>query len=162
MQHTATLHMVCGKIAAGKSTLCAKLANTPHTVLISQDFWLARLYPKELNSLQDYVRCASRLREALSPHLVALLLADVSVVLDFPANTIATRQWMRGIFQDAKAPHKLHYIEVPDVVCKERLRQRNAAGSHDYITSEAEFDLFTSYFIPPDVAEGFEVILYQR
>jgi predicted kinase len=161
MQHTATLHMVCGKIAAGKSTLCTKLANAPYTILTSQDFWLARLYPKEINCLQDYVRCSSRLREAIGPHLVTLLLAGVSVVLDFPANTIATRQWMRGIFQDAKASHKLHYIEASDAVCKERLRRRNASGAHDYATSEAEFDLFNSYFVPPDAAEGFEVILYQ-
>ncbi len=30
-----TLHMLCGKIAAGKSTLAASLASAPRTVLIA-------------------------------------------------------------------------------------------------------------------------------
>ena len=161
MRNKATLFMVCGKIASGKSTLCAALASEPLTVLLQQDFWLARLYPEEIGSLQDYVRCSARLRDAVGPHVVALLRAGVSVVLDFPANTLATRQWMRGLFEAACAPHQLHYLEVPDAVCKARLAQRNASGTHDYNVSEAEFDLFAGYFIPPDPAEGFQVISHQ-
>ena len=37
-----TLHLVCGKIAAGKSTLANRLANAPATVLISEDYWMSR------------------------------------------------------------------------------------------------------------------------
>jgi predicted kinase len=40
----ATLFLMCGKIAAGKSTLAAKLATAPGTILISEDQWLTRLY----------------------------------------------------------------------------------------------------------------------
>jgi|TARA_B100000315_G_C14050966_1_gene351865 hypothetical protein len=40
------------------------------------------------------------------------------------------------------------------------LRQRREAGSHDYAASDAEFDLFTSYFMPPAPKEGFNVINY--
>jgi predicted kinase len=36
----STLPLVCGKIAAGKSTLCARLAAAPGAVLIEQDRWL--------------------------------------------------------------------------------------------------------------------------
>ena len=39
-----TLHFFCGKIAAGKSTLAAKLAEQEGTVLIAEDAWLAALY----------------------------------------------------------------------------------------------------------------------
>jgi predicted kinase len=34
---TSTLHMLCGKIAAGKSTLARQLADVPFTVLLSED-----------------------------------------------------------------------------------------------------------------------------
>ena len=85
----ATLHLVCGKIGAGKSTLCAKLAEQPATVLISEDSWLATLYPGEVAALTDYVRCSSRLKTAMAEHVQALLKAGVSVVLDFPSNTLA-------------------------------------------------------------------------
>jgi predicted kinase len=156
------LHMVCGKIAAGKSTLATRLADAPATVLISEDYWLLRLYRDELQSVADYVRCASRLRNAMGGHVEALLKIGVSVVLDFPANTVANRQWMRKILENAGAAHRLHFLDVPDEVCRARLRQRNADGSHDFAASDAEFDVITSYFVPPSEQEGFEMIVYRE
>ena len=58
-----TLHFLCGKIAAGKSTLAATLAAQPGTLLISEDHWLAALYPGEIQGVADYARCAARLRD---------------------------------------------------------------------------------------------------
>ena len=54
-----TLHLLCGKIASGKSTLAAELAAAPGTVLISEDARLAPLYGEEMLSVADYVRCAA-------------------------------------------------------------------------------------------------------
>jgi predicted kinase len=154
----ATLHMLCGKMAAGKSTLTAELSRMPSTVVISEDFWLRRLFGPEMNDVADYVRYSRRLREAVAPHVQELLRIGVSVVLDFPANTLATRAWMKTLFDVAEADHCLHFLDVPDEVCKARLRARNAAGTHDFAASDAEFDLITSYFVPPSEAEGFKVV----
>lgn len=154
---TPVLHMVCGKIGAGKSTLTRRLAAEPATVLISEDTWLDALYPGEIRELPDYVRASGRLRQAMGAHVAALLRAGVSVVLDFPANTVASRQWMRGLFEAAGAAHTLHFLDVPDAVCKARLRARNAGGEHPFETSDAQFDLITSHFAPPAPEEGFAV-----
>ena len=154
----ATLHMLCGKMAAGKSTLTAELSRMPSTVVISEDFWLRRLFGPEMKDVADYVRYSRRLRGAVAPHVQELLRIGVSVVLDFPANTLATRAWMRTLFDVAEADHCLHFLDVPDEVCKARLRARNAAGTHDFAASDAEFDLITSYFVPPSEAEGFKVV----
>jgi predicted kinase len=154
----ATLHMLCGKIAAGKSTLTAELGWAPSTVVISEDFWLSRLFGAEMRDVSDYIRCSRRLREAVSPHIQDLLRIGVSVVLDFPANTPSIRAWMRTVFEGAGADHCLHFLDVPDEVCKARLRARNAAGAHDFAASDAQFDLITGYFVPPSEAEGFKVV----
>jgi hypothetical protein len=69
----ATLHLMCGKICAGKSTLAMRLATTPNTIIVSEDHWLSRLYPDEIVALPDYIRCASRLRAAMGPHVESLL-----------------------------------------------------------------------------------------
>ena len=155
----ATLHMLCGKIAAGKSTLTTRLAAAPHTVALSEDRRLARLYPGQINSVADYVRHAALLREALAPHVEALLRAGLSVVLDFPANTVANRAWMRGMIERSGARHVLHVLDVPDEVCRARLRARNAAGQHDFAASDAEYDAITAYFTPPTEDEGFNVVV---
>jgi predicted kinase len=153
-----TLFLICGKIAAGKSTLAAELAATPFTILISEDQWLARLYRSEMHSVADYVQYSARLREVMGPHVEGLLRNGTSVVLDFPANTRMQRQWMRGILERSGADHELHFLDVPDQICKRRLRDRNAAGSHDFSVSDAEFEQITSYFKPPAEDEGFNVI----
>jgi predicted kinase len=49
----ATLHLLCGKIAAGKSTHAAQLGSLPDTVVVSEDHWLSRLYPGEMTAFKD-------------------------------------------------------------------------------------------------------------
>ncbi|WP_213990383.1 AAA family ATPase [Sodalis sp. dw_96] len=55
-----TLHLLCGKIAAGKSTLAKELAFLPRTLIISEDQWLSRIYPNEMVTVDDYIRCSAR------------------------------------------------------------------------------------------------------
>ncbi len=157
----ATLHMLCGKIAAGKSTLAAELARQPNTVLVSEDFWMATLYPGEVLTLEDYTKYSARLCTAMAPHIVHLLQAGVSVVLDFQANTLRRRAWMRGIVDRSGAAHQLHHLDMSDEVCRARLRERNASGTHEYTVTDAEFEQFTRYFVAPTPDEGFYVVIHR-
>lgn len=151
----AMLHLLCGRIAAGKSTLARRLAAQPATVLVQEDAWLAVLYPGEIQALPDYLQRTGRLKAMLGEHVVALLRSGVSVVLDFPANTLAQRAWMRGLIAQSGAAHRLHLLDVPEAVCRARLQARNAAGTHPFQTDEAQFDLINRHFDPPDPREGF-------
>ncbi|WP_423372608.1 AAA family ATPase [Burkholderia sp. LMG 32019] len=156
------LHMVCGKIASGKSTLVARLASAGPVVSISEDVWLAHLYPGEILSIDDYVRCATRLRDVLADHARALLQAGVSVVLDLPFNTVAARAWGLAVAQAADCDHRLHYLDVSDAVCKARLRARNARGDHPFQASDAEFERITRYFVAPAATEGLNIVAYDE
>jgi predicted kinase len=159
--HPTTLYLICGKIAAGKSTLARRLAERPATLLITMDDWMSILYPTENRTIDDFARLSARLRDAMAPHVVAILRRDLSVVLDFPANTVLWRNWMRNLYTEAKVAHELHVLNFPDEVCKERLRKRNTDGVHPYQVSEETFDLFMSYFVAPQPDEGFNVISHQ-
>lgn len=154
----ATLHLLCGKIASGKSTLATKLGALPGCVVISEDQWLAALWQDEMHSVADYVRVAAKLRKAITPHLVALLNAGVSVVLDFPANTRANRDWMRSVIEASSADHRLHYLDVPDALCKSRLHARNQGGEHAFAATDEQFALVTRYFEAPQEEEGFHLV----
>jgi len=159
---TPTLHLVCGKIAAGKSTLAERLASQSATILISLDTWLSGLYPGEITSLPDFVSRSECLRKLMEGHVSALLQAGLSVVLDFPANTPELRQWARRIFEAAGAAHQLHYLDMSDPLCKARLKLRNESGTHEFAASEADFDLITSYFVPPSADENFNVKIHSQ
>ena len=157
---TPTLHMLCGKIAAGKSTLAAQLAKDKNAILIAEDEWLATLSGHEMKTARDYVRCASRLRVVMGPHVVSLLKAGSSVVLDFQANTVDSRAWLRGLFDEAHAVHQLHVLVPPDDVCLARLRARNARGTHSFTVTEDQFHEISKHFAEPSPNEGFDVVRY--
>lgn len=155
-----TLHLLCGKIASGKSTLAARLSAEPGAVLVAEDDWLDALFADELKALQDYVRCSAKLRGAMGPHVAKLLGAGVSVVLDFAANTVAQRAWMREILASTEAAHRLHWFDVPDEVCLARLHARNASGEHPFVVTDEQFRRVSSHFVPPTADEGFEIVVH--
>ena len=155
-----TLHLLCGKVAAGKSTLAAQLASVDRTVLITEDEWLADLFANELQKPKDYLHCMTKLRAAMEPHIVALLKIGTSVVLDFQANTIESRAWMRGLLDQTDADHQLHVLMPSDDVCLERLRVRNANGLHPFTVTEEQFHQIAAHFSPPSEEEGFNLVFH--
>lgn len=159
----AKLIFLCGKMAAGKSTLAKNLADRENAVLLVQDQLLDSLYPGEITDVSDYVRCSTRLRSALAPHISALLSRGVSVVLDFPGNTKKSRGWFRELFERANVSHELHFVDASDALCKSQLKDRSkhvAPGTP--WTTDAEFEAITAYFQPPADDEGFNVVRHER
>ena len=156
-----TLYLLCGKIAAGKSTLAHQLAARPATLLISEDHWTSTLFADDLKTIEDYTKYSARLRAAMTPHIVAILGKGLSIVLDFPAHTLRQRAWMRELIDLAKVDHELHVLDTPDAICKQRLRQRNSSGEHPFQVSDAEYEQFTRYYVPPTGDEGFNVVVHK-
>ena len=163
MSTPAKLMFLCGKMAAGKSTLAKELVRREGAVLLVQDELLDHLFPGEITDIPGFVKYSSRLRNALGPHVCALLASGVSVVLDFPANTRAQRAWFRELFERADAEHELHFVDASDAQCKRQLAERTRhlpAGTP--WTTEAEFEAVTAYFQPPSEDEGFNVVRHER
>jgi predicted kinase len=159
--HPTNLYLICGRIAAGKSTLARRLADRPATLLITMDDWMSILFPTENRTIEDFTLLSARLRAAMSPHVVDILRHDLSVVLDFPANTVHWRSWMRLLIAEANVAHELHFLDVPDLICKERLRRRNESGEHQYQVDEETYDQFMRYFELPTPDEGFNIVVHK-
>src|SRR5215510_12110809 len=163
MHHSAKLLFVCGKMAAGKSTLARELAQRENAVLLVQDEFLERLFPREIVDIPSFVEYSTRVREVLAPLIHSLLSRGISVVLDFPGNTRNQRAWFRHLFESADAEHELHFIDASDDLCKRQLKERsNEYPAETAWTTEAEFDAITSYFDPPTVEERFNVVRHER
>lgn len=125
--------------------------------MIAEDAWLHGLYADQMSSITDYVRCTAKLRGVMGPHIASVLRAGASVVLDFQANTVEARRWMRGILDQTGADHVLHVLDVPNEVCLARLRARNAQGDHPFAVTEAQFHQISNHFCPPSAEEGFQI-----
>ena len=163
MSNPVKLMFLCGKMAAGKSTLAKDLAQRGDAILLVQDELLECLFPGEITDIPGFLDRSSRLRQAIASHICAILSKGVSVVLDFPGNTRAQRAWFRELFERAHVQHELHFIDASDEVCKRQLKDRTKhLPPGTPWTTDAEFDAITRYFQPPSDDEAFNVVRHAR
>ncbi len=159
----AKLLFLCGKMAAGKSTLARQLTVRENAILFSQDDWIEALYPGAVVNVATYLEYSGRINRTLAPYVVTLLQRGASVVLDFPGNTRNQRAWFRDIIDRSGADHELHFVDTPDEVSRAQLKARSAhLPPGTPWTSDADFDLIASHFKAPEPDERFNVIRHAR
>jgi len=153
------LTFICGKMGAGKSTIAKEIAEINNAVLLSEDEWLAALYPNKIDSLQDYIKYSKRLKPQIKKLVQSILLTGTDVVMDFPASTLSQREWFREVFSEIEAPHQLLYIDLPDTACLRQIEKRRLEQPWRSATDSKEmFESVTKYFIAPLAEEGFSII----
>jgi predicted kinase len=124
---------------------------------------LNALFPGEIIDIPGFVKCSSRVKSALTPHVWALLSKGISVVLDFPGNTKAQRLWFRELIERANVEHELHFVDASDALCKSQLRERSTGlpvGTP--WKRDADFEAITAYFQHPSKDENFNVVRHKR
>ena len=72
------LHLFCGKIASGKSTLAREIAAQENGILLVQDEWMATLFPGEIKTIEDFASALGKLSvtQATGPLLTLLCSAE--------------------------------------------------------------------------------------
>jgi len=147
-------------MGAGKSTLSQQLAQENNAVLISEDEWLASLYPGQIHTFDDYREYSAKLKPLLAEHINRLLLTGTNVVMDFPANTRGQRKWLRELGTAAGIVGNLVYLRASDETCLARLAiRREQQPSRAKFDTESVFKEVTAYFQEPDEDEGFRLEL---
>ena len=150
------LTFFCGKMGAGKTTKALEVSHERNAVLLSEDEWLASVYPDSIKTLEDYVKYAGRLKPQMKKLAQSILAAGTNVVMDFPANTISQREWFKSIFSEIQAPHELIYIDQPNDICLGQIAKRRIEQPQRVETDTEEmFELVTKYFVAPTSDEGF-------
>lgn len=127
------MHLLCGKMASGKSTLAAGLVLETAGVLLSEDELLAGLYPGEVLDLPSYIEKSARVKRVFKPHLVSLLQQELILILDFPANTSKLRAWLLTIAEQAQIEHTLHYLECSDSFFGGVVRQTESGPRYRFV-----------------------------
>ncbi|MEM7704758.1 MAG: ATP-binding protein [Pseudomonadota bacterium] len=162
MSESGVLLLVAGKMGAGKSTKSLQLSRERNAVRLSEDEWLAALYPGQVKSLDDYVRLSRQLKTAIRSHVVALLQRGTNVVLDFPANTVEQRRWLKVLADDAGAKHELIFLARSDERCLRQIaKRRTDQPDRAAFDTDAVFREVTQYFEEPSEDEGLTITVIE-
>ena len=154
-----TLTFFCGKMGSGKSTKAREIAQKNNAVLLSEDEWLASVYPNKISSLNDYIEYSNLLNPQIKKLVQSMLSSGTNVVMDFPANTLSQRDWFRSIFSEIEAPHNLIYIDLPNADCLKQIEKRRKEQPERSATDTPDmFEQVTKYFMAPIPDEGFNLI----
>ena len=157
------LHLFCGKMASGKSTLAARIAADQDALALSEDALLASLYPGEVVDVATYARCSGRIERAFRTHLVELLRQGTTLALDFPANTRDRRDWLTGLAREAGVEHRLHHLVCSDERCLERMARRAADDPERRATDTlAMFTAMSRHFEDPDPVERLDIMIHRQ
>ncbi|AZB43137.1 ATP-binding protein [Bacillus sp. FJAT-42376] len=159
MKQLGTLYIFCGKMGAGKSTKSKQWASDKHAVLLSEDEWLASLYPNQIASFEDYLKFSAQLKPLLKKHVQNLLSIGTDVVMDFPANTKKTRRWFLDLAAEVHAGHQLIYLNRTNEQCLRQIAQRRMEQpERAAFDTEAVFINVTKYFEAPEASEGLNIV----
>lgn len=158
MKKNGTLTFFCGKMGAGKTTASIKRAEEENAVLISEDVWLARLYPEQIASFEDYLQYSRRIKPLVKDLVQEILCTGTNVVMDFPANTKKQREWFKALVAEVDAGHEMIYLEASDEVCLEQIaKRRREQPDRAAFDTEEVFHQVTRFFEEPVEAEGLQI-----
>ena len=153
-----TVHILCGPIGAGKTTLARRLAQTQGALRFSLDEWVMQLFGKEAPEpmvfewwAEHCARCSTRIWSVCEE----LLARGLDVVLDLGFPGLAQSEEYRALALQTGASLHLHIVTANVAVRAERVRARNRERRETFalVVTEDMFVGSESWWEPPSDSE---------
>ena len=154
----ATLNVIFGPCAAGKTTYAHALARRENAVSFVLDEWGARLYGPDVQGPIEFQWMLERLGRCnalIWSTAEGVLAAGASVVLDIGAMRRADRDRIRQIAEDKGLSLQWHFVDAPQEVRRARVADRNAAKGETFVREVPPemFELMEQLYEAPEPAE---------
>ena len=147
----AKVILVCGKICSGKSTYAQQLRRKNNAVLLSVDEIMLSIFGQYVGEKHD--EYCENLQHYLYDKSLELIESEINVILDWGFWQKDEREYAKKFYKDRGIECELHYIDVPDSIWKDRIRERNGAVSDGraeaYYVDENLAAKFSAMFEPP-------------
>lgn len=129
------VHMVCGPIGAGKTTVARRLADEHGAMLFSLDEWVMQMFGAEAPDPMIFEWWAERCKrcsERIWSISQDLLIRGVEVVLDFGFPRVAHREEYRCRARQVGATVHLHIVDADAELRWKRVQGRNRDQSNTF------------------------------
>ncbi len=157
----ATLNVVFGPCAAGKTTYARALARRENAVAFVLDEWGARLFAPDLTGPIEFAWMLERLGRCSAliwSTAEAVLGAGTSVVLDTGAMRRSDRERIRQMAEAKGLTLRWHFVDAPQPVRRARVAERNTARGETFVmeVTPQMFEMLEALYEPPtpDELEG--------
>ena len=154
----ATLNVIFGPCAAGKTTYAHALARRENAVVFVLDEWGARLFGPDLQGPIEFAWMLERLGRCnalIWSTAEAVLSAGTSVVLDIGAMRRADRERIRQMVEAKGLSPQWHFVDAPQAVRRARVAERNSAKGETFVmeVTPEMFEMLEGIYEPPVPAE---------
>jgi predicted kinase len=154
----ATLHIIFGPCAAGKTTYAYALARREGAVPFVLDEWGARLFGPDLRGPIEFPWMLERLGRCnalIWATAEGVLAAGASVVLDIGGMRRADRDRIRQMAEAKGLSVQWHFVDAPQEVRRARVAGRNAARGETFVmeVTPEMFEMLEGVYEPPEPAE---------
>lgn len=146
-----TLIVLCGLPASGKTTLAKQLERERPALRLSEDEWVARMFPTEDVNDND-VR--ERLKAVQWDIAVRVASLGIDVVLDWGVWARSERDDYRARAAAAGLPYELRFLDVPLDELLRRVGARNASlPPETFRIEDGQLEEWAALFQAPDPDE---------
>ena len=154
----ATLHVIFGPCAAGKTTYAHALAGRENAVAFVLDEWGAHLFGPDLQGPIEFAWMLERLGRCnalIWSTAEAVLAAGTSVVLDTGAMRRADRERIRQMAEATSLSLQWHFVDAPQDVRRARVVGRNTVKGETFAmeVTPQMFEMLEAIYEPPVPAE---------
>ena len=160
----AMVHIMCGKICSGKSTLAKKLCDECKGVILSVDEITLSLFGAHPGESHDeYVlKC----EKFLYKKSLEIMNQGINVILDWGFWTKKERDEAKWFYRNNNVMYKFYYLDISDTEWKKRIKKRNKdileKGYEAYFVDEGLAQKFQRIFEIPNFDEIDEWITVKK
>lgn len=157
----AKLHLMCGFMGFGKSTIAKQLQKKFNAVCLSPDEFMLDLYGRKLSE-SNFRIAKKRVDVVIWKIAEQVLKSGVDVILDYGYWTKVSRReaYERGI----KIADE---VIMEQVICsmetaKKRLLKRGKDDENELDINSSCFEMFVGYYEPIETEEGYTVVKHNN
>lgn len=155
------VHVMCGLVGAGKTTLATELATSLPAVRFSRDEWMIRLFALGYDD-PEYATHLTSCTDLMWDVAASVLDVGVAVVLDWNHWSRQQRQGARARAAAAGYELIVHFLDVPLSTALSRVECRNVAGTpNTHRISADDVRHFATIFEEPDESELIGVVVHR-
>ena len=157
MTNSPTLHLICGRAGAGKTTYAKILEKKTGAIRFTKDEWITKLYGRNLSSDQwsDYEKCCYLV---ISELVQPILKHEIDVILDYGFWYKHERREAKDLASSCNALCLVHYLNTSDETRKQRILNRNKTIDESSVTiTDEDFHMQLDWFEEPVENEGISV-----